>query len=187
MKIADSTLKNNFLISTLGNSEHKNTLIFVCHQSEYGSMGIILNQEYNTDLATMFEHLQIKMLSSLAKQSVFYGGDVQNARGFILHPHNELDNWLSSYQVSEELSLTSSNDVLEAIAAGTGPAKSFVALGYINWGPAELENQLMDNLWLNCPVNLDIIFSVAPHKKMQAAAQLIGIKLEALTLYSGKT
>jgi putative transcriptional regulator len=188
MKISDKTLKNNFLISmpALQSDQYKNALIYVCHQSEYGSMGIIINQEYSMDLATMLNHLQITCIASSATQNIFYGGDTQNDRGFILHPYCEQDSWLSSYQVSEALSLTSSTDILEAIAVGQGPKQSLVALGYISWGPGELENEFIDNFWLNCPANLDIIFNIAAPEKMQAAATLIGIKLDALISYSGQ-
>ncbi len=169
----------------LGENKYRNSLIYICHQGEYGSMGIILNQEYDMDLASMLQHLDIKTNHKIPNQVVYRGGDVQNDRGFILHPHNPDDDWLSSYQVSEALSLTSSVDILEAMAIGDGPKTAHIALGYIGWKPAELETEIIDNLWLNCPVNLDIIFNVAAADKMQAAASLIGVELNALTTHSG--
>lgn len=188
MKQQSSSLKNNFLISmpVLGDNKFHDTMIYICHQGEYGSMGIIINQEYNMDLKTMLEHLKIPSNQSIFNQTIFHGGDVQNDRGFILHPHNSNDSWLSSYKVSDELSLTSSVDILEAMAIGKGPSQSLIAMDYTGWGPGELELELINNLWLNCPVNLDIIFDVAADEKMQAAASLIGVKLDSLTSHSGK-
>lgn len=188
MKKQSSSLKNNFLISmpVLGDNKYHDTMVYVCHQGEYGSMGIIINQEYNMDLATMLQHLKIPSNEHILNQPIFHGGDVQNDRGFILHPHNSEDTWLSSYKVSEELSLTSSVDILESMAVGEGPTSTLIAMGYIGWGPGELEAEIINNLWLNCPVNLDIIFTVAADEKMQAAASLIGVKLDSLTSHSGK-
>ncbi|NQZ33044.1 MAG: YqgE/AlgH family protein [Oceanospirillaceae bacterium] len=188
MNTPSSSLKNNFLISmpVHGESKYQDSLIYICHQGEYGSMGIVINQEYHMDLKTMLEHLKIDTNADILSQPVYRGGDVQNDRGFILHPHNNTDKWLSSYQLNDELSLTSSVDILEAMAIGQGPTSSHVALGYIGWGPGELETELIDNLWLNCPANLDIIFNVAAADKMQAAASLIGVRLDSLTSHSGK-
>jgi len=188
MNTSSVGLKNNFIISmpTLRDNKYHKTLIYICHQGEYGSMGIIVNREYHMDLNTMLEHLNIHCHPQFLNQPIYCGGDVQNDRGFILHPYNPQEKWLSSYQVSDQLSLTSSMDILEAMAIGQGPKTSHVALGYIGWGPGELETEIIDNLWLNCAVNLDIIFDVAAADKMQAAATSIGVTLDSLTSHSGK-
>ena len=188
MSTSSVSLKNNFIISmpALGGDKYQNTLIYICHQGEYGSMGIIINQEYPMDLKTMLGHLNIASNQHILNQPVYCGGDVQNDRGFILHPYDPADKWLSSYQVSDELSLTSSVDILEAMAIGSGPSSSHIALGYIGWGPGELETEFINNLWLNCAVNLDIIFAVTAVDKIQAAAASIGVKLDSLTSHSGK-
>lgn len=187
MKIQGSNLKDNFLISmpSLGESQYKNTIIYLCHQGEYGSMGIVLNHEYDMDLKTMFSHLNIPCDDHTPNQKIYHGGPVQNDRGFILHPYQAEDSWLSSYQVSDELSLTSSLDILELISTGRGPSSVFMALGYIGWGPGELEQEIIDNLWLSCPANLDIIFNVPAAEKMQAAASQLGVDLELLSNHSG--
>ncbi|NRA20924.1 MAG: YqgE/AlgH family protein [Oceanospirillaceae bacterium] len=188
MNIPSGSLKNDFLIAmpVFGASEYQNSLVYICHQGEYGSMGIIINQEYHMDLTTMLAHLNIDTNQQVLNQPVYRGGDVQDDRGFILHPHNSEDNWLSSYQLSDELSLTSSVDILEALALGKGPTSSHIALGYIGWGPGELETEIIDNLWLNCPATLAIIFEVAAGDKMQAAASSMGVNLSSLTTIRGK-
>lgn len=188
MNKSSSSLKNNFLISmpVLGDNKYHDSLIYICHQGEYGSMGITLNQEYHMDLKTMLGHLNITTNQDILSQPVYRGGDVQSDRGFILHPHNSADNWLSSYQLNDELSLTSSADILEAMAIGKGPTSSHIALGYIGWSPGELEAEIIENVWLNCPIDLEIIFNLAAADKMQAAASLIGVNLASLTSFSGK-
>lgn len=180
-------LKDSFLIAMPGskNSEYFGSLIYICHHGLFGSMGFIVNQAYHMDLQTMLGHLDIPTDENILNQTLYRGGDIQDDRGFVLHPYNENDNFNSSYAASNELILTSSTDILKDMAIGKGPKKSLIALGYINWQPEELESEIMNNLWLNCPAKLDIIFNVAAKDKLQAAASLLGVDLGKLSSHIG--
>lgn len=187
MKKHSDSLKNTFLLSMPNRDEPRaaDTFIYICHQGEYGSMGLQLNLAYPMDLLGMLKHLDIPCTQNSCNQPLYRGGDKQNQRGFILHPTSQDDNWLSSYQVSDTLSLTSSLDILESIANGEGPDKSIITLGYTGWGPGELEQQIIDNHWLSCPANLDIIFETAAADKMKAAAAQIGVDLSTIATHTG--
>ncbi|MGB1236601.1 MAG: YqgE/AlgH family protein [Pseudomonadales bacterium] len=188
MNSKSDSLKNTFLVSMPSYCEHPfgDSILYICHHGEYGSMALQLNTRYPMDLHAMLTHLDIPCEDSFVNQPLYRGGDKQAERGFVLHPFNACDNWLSSYQVSDELSLTSSLDILEAIASGQGPAKSVIALGYTGWKPGELEQQISDNLWLSCPANLAIIFDTAAPAKMQAAATQLGVDLDTIATVSGR-
>lgn len=181
-------LKDSFLVAmpNLKDSEHTGSLIYLCHHGEYGSMGIILNKAYNMDLKTMLGHLDISTSEHMSNQDVFRGGNIQSDRGFVLHPFALGNDYIASYRASDELSLTSSIDILEAMAIGEGPEQALIALGYISWAPGELESEIMNNRWLNCPSSLEVIFNVDSKDKMQAAASLIGVNLTQLTNHSGQ-
>jgi len=181
-------LKDSFLVAmpNLKDSEHKDALIYLCHHGEYGSMGIILNKAYDMDLKTMLGHLDISANEHMSNQDVFRGGNIQSDRGFVLHPFAQDNDYIASYKASDELSLTSSTDILEDMALGKGPKQAIIALGYISWAPGKLESEIMDNLWLNCPSSLEVIFNVNSKDKMQAAASLIGVNLAQLTSHSGQ-
>ena len=180
-------LKDSFLISMPSSheSEYKDSLIYLCHHGLFGSMGFILNQTFHMDLITMLGHLNIPTNENITNQTLYRGGKIQSDRGFVLHPYDEHNNFSSSYLASNKLTLTSSTDILEAMALGQGPKKALIALGYINWQPGELESEIMNNLWLNCPANLDIIFDVAAKDKIQAAASLLGVNLDQLSSHTG--
>ena len=71
-------------------------------------------------------------------------------RGFVLHTPTR-QQWQSSQQVSPELMLTTSQDILTAIAHNEGPDDCLVALGYAGWGAGQLESELAENAWLTAP------------------------------------
>jgi len=84
-----------------------------------------------------------------------------------------------------ELSLSTSQDVLFAIADGVGPAKSLIALGYAGWEAGQLEAELADNAWLTCPFDTDILFNTSSELRLDAAAKHLGVNLSLLTSQAG--
>jgi putative transcriptional regulator len=98
--------------------------------------------------------------------------------GFVLH--HPLGQWESTLRVQEQLGLTTSRDILSAIAAGDGPEKSLVTLGYAGWGPGQLEQEISNNAWLTVPNDIKIVFDVPANKRWQAAASKLGIDLNLL-------
>jgi putative transcriptional regulator len=113
---------------------------------------------------------------------VYLGGPVHTQRGFVIHePHGQ---WEATLKVSDSLGVTTSRDVLAAVAEGTGPERCFVALGYAGWTPGQLEEELKSNAWLSTPADSRIIFETPVELRWQAAAKLIGVDL---TLLSGDT
>ena len=81
---------------------------------------------------------------------------MDGARGFVLHTAD----WTGdgSLQVDDSVALTASLDVLKAIAAGEGPRKGFLALGYASWGAGQLDEEIFANAWLSAPAALDLVF-----------------------------
>ena len=105
-------------------------------------------------------------------------------RGFVLHPRSE-QRWKSSLELQDDLSLSTSLDIVEAIAAGTGPQEFLFALGYAGWGPGQLEEELGNNVWLSSPANLDIIFRTEPEARLSAAAADLGIDFNLISAQAG--
>jgi putative transcriptional regulator len=108
---------------------------------------------------------------------------VQSNRGFILH--RPTGNWDSSLIVTDTVALTTSRDILEAIAEDRGPDDNIIALGYAGWGPGQLEQEMAANTWLSCPAEQQIIFETPVEKRWQAAADLIGVDLQLLSNDAG--
>lgn len=112
-------------------------------------------------------------------QPVYMGGPVQNDRGFVLH--EPVGNWEATLQVTDSIGLTSSRDILEAIAQGSGPEHALISLGYAGWGAGQLEEELAANAWLNGPASSKIVFETPSEQRWTAAAALIGVDLNLLS------
>ncbi len=182
----ENYLTNHFLIAMPGLADPNffRTVTYICEHSEQGAMGLVINRVMGLQLADIFEQLNIQITdASIAQTPVYLGGPVQGDRGFVLHSSDS--EWDSTLQVTAEISVTTSMDILQAIATGKGPAHSLVTLGYAGWGAGQLEEELAQNAWLNGPAESDIIFTRASEERWQAAADLLGVDLNLLSSEAG--
>jgi putative transcriptional regulator len=181
-----TSLTNHFLIAMPGlkDPNFSRTVTYVCEHTEQGAMGIVINRPMEIRLGEVLEQLEIEpSRQDIAEAYLYLGGPVQTDRGFVIHSGpDEFDSTLS---VTPDIRVTTSRDVLEAIAQGEGPAKRLVALGYAGWGGGQLEEELSANAWLSGPADSDIIFNRAPGERWLAAAQLMGIDLNLLSSDAG--
>ncbi len=179
------SLKDHFLIAMpgLSGSIFANSLTYLCEHSEEGAMGIIVNHPLDICWADVFEQLDLEGASH-ADQLVLAGGPVHTDRGFILHLAGE-QRWDSSLAVTTDVALTTSLDIITALANGSGPQKSLMALGYAGWAAGQLEEELGDNCWLTLPSDLSILFDVPFDRKAAMAAATLGIDLDLLTSRAG--
>jgi putative transcriptional regulator len=186
--VGDS-LKNCLLIATpqLDEGIFKSSVTYICEHNEDGAMGIIINRPSNLMLCDILEDVLDSSATGLEHQPVMVGGPVGTERGFVLHPTlGELSQWESSLQVTDDLALTGSRDILRALCAGDGPTEYLVVLGYAGWDAGQLEQELAENAWIMSPVAPEILFSIPFHKRAQAAATLLGIDLTALSTHGGR-
>lgn len=183
-----TSLRDHFLISMphLLDDTFAQTVVYVCDHSVYGAMGIVINRPSGILMCDLLNHLELDNHTGLeSERPVFNGGPVRDDRGFVLHSRQPEQRWLSSHAINDELCLTTSLDILEAIARGAGPDTFLVALGYAGWGPEQLEQELRDNLWLSCQANSDILFHLPLEDRLHAAAATLGINLNLLPAHAG--
>ena len=177
-----TNLTNHFLIAmpNLADPNFFHTVTYLCAHNDDGAMGIVINRPLELLLSDMFKQMDIIYNPDKAGNTpVFHGGPVQTDRGFVLHrPQSD---WDSSIQVSEQIEITTSRDILQAIANGDGPVESLVALGYAGWAAGQLEQEIKGNAWLCAPADCDIIFNTTIDKRWQLAAHTAGIDLDKLT------
>jgi len=182
----ETNLTNHFLIAmpSLEDGNFSRSVTYICEHDENGALGITINRPSEVSLSEILSQLQISSSAEEIKnQTILCGGPVQIDRGFILHsPHGE---WDSSLHVTDTIAVTTSQDIMQAIASNKGPDKSLIALGYAGWGPGQLEYEISVNSWLSCPASEDIIFNTAIEKRWRAAAMLLGIDLQLLSNQSG--
>ncbi len=181
----EGSYQGQLLIATpvIGSGFFNRSLTYLCHHDADGAMGIVINQHLDLALSDLLEHLDIETVSDLSDYQVLAGGPVGTEQGFVLHRGGP--KWEGSRAVGEDLSLTTSRDILCALAVGDGPKDYLVALGYAGWGPGQLEEEVSGNSWLTVPADRRILFQVAANDKLAAAGQQLGIDIDLLTAQAG--
>ncbi|MBK1644227.1 hypothetical protein CKO25_06075 [Thiocapsa imhoffii] len=181
-----TTLTNHFLIAMPGlqDPNFSRTVTYVCEHTDQGAMGIVINRPLEVRLGELLEQLEITaQWPGAGDLPVYQGGPVQTDRGFVLHSTGPTFD--STLSITSDISVTTSRDVLEAIASGEGPEATLIALGYAGWGSGQLEQEMSANAWLSGPASEEIIFRMSPHARWLAAAQLLGVDLNLLSGEAG--
>src|SRR5690606_18388558 len=146
---AHISLVDHFLIAMpqLQDSYFANTVIYLWRHTEEGALGLVVNLPIKMQLSEVFEQLNMEdRRGSGASQIVLSGGPVETEKGFVLH--DSPPTWPSSLAITEDITLTTSRDILVDIARGAGPDNYLVALGCAGWSPGQLEQELRENSWL---------------------------------------
>lgn len=193
-KIAQETLKSggqdyltgHLLVAmpTIGDNFEK-SVVYICAHSDDGAMGLVINKPVDhITFPELLDQLGIADDAPSNEIRVHYGGPVDPSRGFVLHSGDYfIEN--STLQVSDQIGLTATVDVLRAIAEGSGPSSSILALGYAGWSAGQLENEIKANGWLSCPARMDLIFNSALDDKWDMALATLGADPARLSMLSG--
>lgn len=179
-------LNNQFIIAmpSLADPIFFHTVTYLCQHNKDGALGIVINRPSEMKLGEIFKQMNIGVTSLCAAETnVFSGGPVQQEHGFVLHTTEMV--WDATMNVSDTVSLTTSRDVIEAIAVGEGPEKYLVALGYAGWGQGQLEQEILANNWLNSPYSQNVLFDTEINQRWQRAAEEIGIDINQLITQAG--
>jgi putative transcriptional regulator len=182
-----TSLANQCLVALpgLADPNFSRTVALVCQHDGDGAMGLVVNRASEYTLGEVFRQMGIDSDDeALCARRVLAGGPVHPERGFVLHDGDRA--WDSSLAVADGLFITTSRDVLEAMAGGEGPGRALVALGCAGWGAGQLEHELGENSWLTVPADQELLFDVPLDARWQAAAGLLGVNLMQMTGYSGR-
>lgn len=179
------SLRDHLLIATpaLNEGFFTRTVTYICEHGESGAMGIVINQPLEVELEEILEHLDIEMTVVPSDATVLAGGPVQIDHGFVLHRGS--GQWEASLKVSDDIWLTTSRDILVAIATGKGPAQHLVALGYAGWGAGQLEEELAQNSWLTVKADPEILFNIGYDERLSAAGRKLGIDIRLMSGEAG--
>ena len=176
-----SHLANQFLIAMPGmvDPNFSGSVIYLFEHTERGAMGLVVNRPTELDLGTLFDKIELKLeIAPLLEQPVYFGGPVQVERGFVLHEPIPSPSYSSSLIIPGGLTMTTSKDVLEALAIGNGPRKFLMTLGYAGWSAGQLEEEITLNGWMNVPLSrqqmADIIFDTPSSQRYEKALSHLG-------------
>jgi putative transcriptional regulator len=187
-------LDGQFLIAMPGLNEgpFARTVVYVCAHSADGAMGITINQaapqitfrDLLVQLDIIPEGPEIRLPGAIGRMQVHRGGPVETGRGFVLHsPEYHVEN--ATLPIDENISMTTTLDILKAMAEGNGPRNALLALGYAGWSPGQLDNEIRENGWLHCPASPDLIFDDDLDSKYDRALSLLGIEPAQLSSDAG--
>lgn len=183
-------LTNQFLIAMPGMADERfaGSVVYLCEHNDQGALGLVINKPIDITLKSLFEKIELPLEQpGWDDQPVYFGGPVQTERGFVLHDpqsdHREPYN--STLQVPGGLAMTTSKDVLEAIAAGQGPRRALVTLGYSGWSPGQLEEEIGRNGWLTVDASPEVIFDTPVEQRYERALSLLGIDPRMLSQEAG--
>jgi putative transcriptional regulator len=181
--MAESTyLTNQFLIAMPGLADPNffQTVTYISEHNAAGALGIVINRPLRLTLGELLEHLQITpSRPDIATMPVYSGGPVQPEQGFVVH--TPLGQWGSTLRVTDTIGITTSMDILQALARDEGPEQLLVALGYAGWGQGQLEREMAENAWLCGPIDPVVLFYTPSEQRWSAAAALLGVDLNLLS------
>lgn len=186
MTTASSQLSNRLLVAlpALHDPHFARGVALVCQHDAEGAMGVMVNRPSEYTLGEVLQQMGIASDDEgLQSRMVLAGGPVHPERGFVVHDGG--DGWDSTLAVGDGLYLTTSRDVLEAMARGEGPSQAVVALGCAGWGPGQLEQELLEDSWLMVPARREVLFELPLEQRWQAAAGSIGVDLVNVATHSG--
>ncbi|MGX5172827.1 YqgE/AlgH family protein [Aliikangiella sp. IMCC44653] len=179
------SLKNHLLIAmpSLKDPSFEQSVTLLCEHNEEGAMGIVINHPLDFSTFELLEHMAIPCSNARNINPVFAGGPVQQDRGFVIHQADKI--WKSSIVLEQNVSITTSTDILHAIGRHELNDEAFIALGYAGWEAGQLEQEIMQNSWLTVPLNPQIVFATEASKRWEEAINLLGIDPHSLSDFTG--
>ncbi len=184
--VLGSSLTNHLLVAmpSLSDPNFVQTVTLICEHTEKGALGIVLNKPLPMTLSDVLSQMKLEPSSEhIAAKPVLRGGPTHTDRGFVLHrPGGQ---WDHTHKVSDTIQVTTSRDVLAAMARGEGPSDAFIALGYANWPSGQLEREIRENAWMSIPVDPSVVFELPFEDRWIGAWRLLGVEPERLSLVAG--
>jgi putative transcriptional regulator len=179
-------LTRHFLIAmpNMVDPHFAKSLTFICEHNDQGALGLVVNRPLDMTLGTLLAQVSIPVSADVhSALPVMFGGPVQTDRGFVLH--QPLGQWQSTLAVGADIGLTTSRDILQAVARGEGPHRMLITLGYAGWAPGQLEHEIAQNAWLTVGAQTNVIFELPAEQRLAAAMRLLGIDLASLSDNAG--
>jgi len=177
-------LKGQLLLAmpTLMDPNFHDGVVLLCHHDRDGSMGLLINRAHAVTVGHVLSDLKLEHIHGLDAPT-FEGGPVEPFRGFVLHDSRH--NYASTLPITSGISLSTSLDVLEDIARGSGPEHFLLLLGYAGWGSGQLEAEISHNDWLIAPADQEIIFQAPVDQRWALGAKRVGVERTQLSIQAG--
>lgn len=181
------SLEHHFLIAmpSLNGSWFEKSIIYIMEDNDHGTTGFVINSPQNFQVQDLLDHFNFPHPENAPylSQPILRGGPVDVEQGFIFHePEGQ---WKSSVSLPDGLTMTFSDDFVEALSKSQAPSDFLICLGFSGWKPNQLAQEIQSNSWLTIPYNKNLLFDTPVHKKWQVALETLGVSPEFLTLEAG--
>jgi putative transcriptional regulator len=173
-----SSLSGQLLVSmpTMQGDYFSRSVTLLIEHNRDGAFGLVINKPIDADLS---ELLSDHAIVCTQKVDLLETGPVEQNRLFFLHSGEV--SFESSIAINEQLTLSTSLDVVEAISALAGPQQVLAGLGYAGWSGGQLEQEIADDVWLVIPYHHEVMFQTPFDKRPEQAAKSIGIDLNLIS------
>lgn len=177
------SLTNHLLVAMprMGDERFERTVIYLCEHTKDGALGLVVNKVLElafADILTHLGYLDKNTQEFTLSLPILWGGPCASDRGFVLH--TSPGEWKNSFSISEEITLTTSQDILMSLSQGEGPQDALIAFGCARWAAGQLERELADNTWLTVPIRESILFECPFQDRWLTAATTIGIDFKRM-------
>ena len=172
------SLRHHFLVAmpSIQDDFFGHAVVYLCEHQSKGTAGLMINHPMSESLGLVFEQLQLEnVVFSQKNKPLLLGGPLQPERGFVIH--RPFGRWRSSLLLQDDVTITTSNDIIRAIASDVGPVDALVALGFVGWEKGQLEKEIMADRWLVCPYDPTLLYEVPFNKRWEVAAKTIGVDM----------
>ncbi len=175
------TLRGHLLVAmpSLHGQGFEHAVIYVCEHQMHGSVGLIINKPLIYPVSSVFDQLKIESSSLTQKERpLLFGGPMQTERGFVMHRPS--GHWRSSLLIDDDVTITTSNDIIHALARDEGPKDAFVMLGFVGWDSTQLQKEILNDAWLVCPCKPEILYDLSYEKRWEQTAALLGVHMNQI-------
>jgi len=157
---------------------HRAVVLLVAH-GEDGSLGYVVNRPTPLSLHDLLEGAELSPSEDLRESLVGRGGPVAPGSGWLIyrrdartrHLHDADD---QTIRVNDEIAVSSSRLLLEAIARGDGPRTYLLLMGYAGWGSGQLEAEINTGSWLMIDVDAELLFDTPAELRWERALEAFG-------------
>jgi len=183
---APASLSGQLLLAMpgIGDPRFEKAVIAMCAHDEKGAVGVAVDRLVpQIGFHQLLDQLSIE--PGLAPdREIHLGGPVEQQRGFLLHSTD----WVGAdtLLVEGRWGLTSTLDILRAIAEGGGPSRWLVALGYAGWGEGQLDGEMRRHGWFATRGDDTILFERPASQRWELAMRGAGIDPQLLAATSGR-
>lgn len=157
------------------------SVVLLCDYRPEGAFGLVVNRPTELVASQM-----VKLDPPVTRGNelpLFFGGPVQQERGWILLPEEPED---PEYRtILEGLYLSASPDVLRRVLESFPAPRARVLAGYAGWGPGQLDDELAQSAWLISDLHVDLVFDVDPAMMWDTAIRRLGADPSALQASHG--